>query len=288
MSSANDVAETDPNPAPLDLAGEDYWSRVHANSERPTFGTYRPERLLDQFIASHLRPRARQQLIELGAGNSAFLPHLATTYGYDVAGLDYSSVGCALARRNLEAAGASGDIREANLFEPPAEWIGAFDVVASFGVVEHFDDTVATIRACAAYAKPNGRILTVIPNMRGLPGLGQRMLSSEIYLRHRPLTAAQLAAAHARAGLDVESSTYLAGINAGTLNPSGAGRLRLVFHRWLRIVTTVIWWVEDKGLAIPPNRFTSPWIVTVAKVVEVQGARRHEGALRPTTQSDHP
>lgn len=42
------------------------------------------------------------------------------------------------------------------MFNPPNDLIGSFNVDCSFGLVEHFADTVDAIKACSKFAKPDG------------------------------------------------------------------------------------------------------------------------------------
>jgi SAM-dependent methyltransferase len=60
----------------------------------------------------------------------------------------------------LDAAGVPGEIVCADLFAPPPHLLAQFDVVVSFGVVEHFDDTAACVAACARLVKPGGLMVT--------------------------------------------------------------------------------------------------------------------------------
>jgi 2-polyprenyl-3-methyl-5-hydroxy-6-metoxy-1,4-benzoquinol methylase len=194
------------------------------------------------------------------------LPGLAKRFGLLVTGLDYSPVGVELARRNLAEAGIKGQVVEADLFDPPSGWEKAFDIVMTMGVVEHFDDTAAVIGAGARYLAPGGWMLTVVPNMNGVPGVTTRWLSRQLYERHVAMTPGQLAAAHRAAGLAVRHAQYLVGFDGWVANP-GAAPSR--WKRWLYMpvlaLTRFIWALEDHVGRIRPNRLTSPWVVVVAQ-----------------------
>jgi len=249
-----------------DLATRKHWDEEHGRSTAvPDWSDVRPERVLRSFIAKNLEPKPGQQLIELGAGDTAYLPRLAKEFGYRVSGLDYSPLGVELAQRNLAAAGVDGEIVEGDIFDPPDGWVRKFDVVITIGVVEHFDDTASVIRACAQYLAPNGSMLTLVPNMHGLSGLATRYLSRELYDRHVPLTPRELATAHTDAGLNVRIATYLAGINMWVANPAASpSRVRRLTFLPALAMTKFAWKVEDLGLEIRPNPLTSPWVVVVA------------------------
>lgn len=250
----------------IDIASREHWDATYTRVPGiPDYAGVRPERVLRAFMAEHLLPHPNQRLLELGAGNTAYLPIFRQEFGYRVAGLDYSALGCELARRNLAAAGVEGEIVEADLFEPPEGWRGAFDVVFTMGVAEHFDDTTAVIGAFAQYMAPSGRMLTVIPNMHGLNGVATRRLSRELFDRHVALTPEELAYAHERAGLTVLSATYLAGVNAWVANPGASTAIRRALYAPFLALTRALWAIEDRGLVIRPNRLTSPMVVVVAR-----------------------
>ena len=125
-------------------------------------------------------------LIEIGAGASEWLPYLHHRFGFTVAGLDYSEVGCERAQNNLARTATPGNVHHADMFNPPAMLLQQFDVVVSFGLVEHFADTASAVAACSAYAKPGGLLFTFIPNMSGLYGYVYRIYDRDVYDMHVP------------------------------------------------------------------------------------------------------
>jgi SAM-dependent methyltransferase len=249
-----------------DLATREHWDAEWAKVRKPlAFGRVWPDRVLADYIQRHLGVLQGKRLIELGAGNSRYLPGLAMRFGVLVSGLDYSAVGADLARRNLAEAGVEAEVVVADLFDPPVGWQGRFDYVMTFGVVEHFDDTAAVIRAAARYLAPRGRMLTLIPNMRGIPGVLTRWMSHDLYERHVPMTADQLARAHQDAGLVVERLDYAVGFDGWVVNP-GASPTR--WKRWLYkpvlALTRLLWALEERFGWIKPNRISSPWVIAIA------------------------
>lgn len=214
---------------------------------------------------SGLPPEA--ELIELGAGASEWLPRLHRDFGVRVCGLDYSEPGCERARQILAQAGISGEIFHGDMFQPPAVLQGRFDAVCSFGLVEHFADTASAVKACAAFAKPGGTVFTLIPNMTGVNGFFYKLLNRAVFETHVPLTLDDLRRAHVEAGLEPLHASYLLGL-PGILDPN---RLETVlWRRALRFVVSrfsqFVWWFEERGMGVPENQKTSPYIVCVARV----------------------
>jgi cyclopropane fatty-acyl-phospholipid synthase-like methyltransferase len=210
-------------------------------------------------------PTTQSTLLELGCGGSRFLPYLAKAFGFRIAGLDYSSTGCESARLLLDSEKIDGTIVQGDLFDPPSALIGQFDVVASFGLVEHFEDTAACLSACAMFLKPGGRIVTMVPNMAGLYGKLYRLYDRKIFDIHVPLRPKDLAIAHARAGLSVDACEPLLGLG-GVFDP-GRVETSLVWRSFRRagfLVSSGYFALEARGIGIPPNAFTSPYILCTA------------------------
>jgi 2-polyprenyl-3-methyl-5-hydroxy-6-metoxy-1,4-benzoquinol methylase len=209
---------------------------------------------------------ANLRLIEIGAGASEWLPRLNFRYLFNVSGLDYSKEGCERARRILEDAGVPGHIYYGDMFVPPNELIGTYDVVCSFGLVEHFSDTKIAINACAKFLKPGGIIVTLIPNMKGLNGLLYKTLSKNIYETHVPLDLNQLTKAHIDVGLKVYFGSYLMGLpNLIDGNKIESLWIKRYIRKGAYFITRLIWWLEEKGIGVAPNPLTSPYIVCAAK-----------------------
>ena len=225
------------------------------------------------FFSQHLPSVAPpgSSLIEIGCGRSQLLPYFAKQFGLRVAGLDYSEVGCDKARRILQRDGVDGDIRCADLFDVAAVPATGYDIVFSFGLVEHFEDTAGIVRALARYARPGGSVLTLIPNMRGAVGAMQKALAREIYDIHVPLSSAALTQAHRDAGMAVRASGYLLPAHFGVCNP-GTGsdprgmsqQVRSAAYRAAIAMSTGLLWIDERLVRLPTSELLSPYAFTLA------------------------
>jgi cyclopropane fatty-acyl-phospholipid synthase-like methyltransferase len=205
-------------------------------------------------------------LAELGCARSAWLPYFSKEFGFRVTGLDYSLLGCDQAKAILAKEGVDGEVVFADIFQPPPNLLNRFDYVVSFGVVEHFEATDHCLKVCAAFLKPGGTLITVIPNMNGLVGWLQKSLAKEVYDVHVPLDAKALRRAHEQAGLNVLTCEYFCFLNFGVLN---LNRIRQSFAgRWLsralNAVSAASWMLERTGIRLPVNRITSPYVICSA------------------------
>jgi SAM-dependent methyltransferase len=209
-----------------------------------------------------------KQILEIGCGNSVFLPYFSKQFGFEVSGIDYSELGCDTARRALERECVRGKIYLADFFDPPDFLLGHFDVAISIGVVEHFEDTATCIQACSSFVRPGGILITLIPNLAGLIGSLQKLLARSIYDVHVPLTHRDLVSAHGKAGIKVERCEHLLTVNFSVLNLESWGRTfaRKCVAGAAVLLSRSVWVAEGVFPFLKPNAWTSPYICCVARV----------------------
>jgi cyclopropane fatty-acyl-phospholipid synthase-like methyltransferase len=222
------------------------------------------------FFEPLLCGRCGQSILEIGCAGSPWLPYFARQFDLKVTGLDRSVLGCKQAKEVLSRSGVKGQIVNADLFSPPDEILEAFDIVISFGVVEHFMETEKCVYACSRFLRPGGLMITVIPNLAGWMGRMQKHLDRKIYDIHVPLDRKDLRMAHEMAGLDVSSCNYFLLLSFGVLNFTKFSKERP--HLWplawrIRAILDRIAWLSESWLPYlcHSNRWTSPYIVCVAE-----------------------
>jgi 2-polyprenyl-3-methyl-5-hydroxy-6-metoxy-1,4-benzoquinol methylase len=263
----------------VDKAGQQYWNDLWAGSEMPAavdpadralhnWINRRYHRLFQRLFAG--ADTSRMRLLEIGCGKSAWLPYFAREFGFSVGGLDYSPVGCHMARDILEANGVRADVVCADLFAPPSGMVGQFDVVVSFGVVEHFEDTAGCLAALARLLKPGGMLITTIPNLVGWIGSVQKRINRPVYDIHQLIDPARLRGAHEQAGLVVMECDYFVFTNFGVCNLAGVPRspltvLKKIVLAALARLSMLLWRLEDRIGDLPPRRSVSPYIRCIAR-----------------------
>ena len=272
-----------PAPHAGDRAGVDYWSRnwSAAPLPPPVDPADRAVRPFARYFEAHLGRGSGRDLLEVGAAHSVWLPYFARQHGFRVAGLDYSAAGCDSLRAILLRDGVygrenvDGAVHHGDLFDPPADLVGRFDAVCSFGVVEHFDDTAAALRACGRLLKPGGTLVTSVPNMAGLVGRLQRVMNRRTFDLHVPLDLAAFTAAHRAAGLAVRDAAHLGGVNLNVVNTGNlAGR---AFHRPVRtalsLPTKLAAWRERRTGRERTGAFASPYLIVTAGKHEIRSSK---------------
>ena len=133
-------------------------------------------RNMQRILRPHVRPGAR--VLELGCAPGKMLAWAAASLSAQVSGLDYSERGITWTRKLLETLKIPADLRCENVFATTFS-AGSFDVVYSFGLIEHFHDPRPIVRAHVALAKPGGSVVIGIPNYGGLYGWLQRRCDPE-------------------------------------------------------------------------------------------------------------
>jgi SAM-dependent methyltransferase len=277
--------EMSSQPKPVDAGdrtGRSYWDGWWERRPLPrTLDPFRkglrnyPYRKFHQFY-SELFARCSasgERLIEIGCAQSVYLPYFARYHGLRVAGIDQSELGCERARQILEAQKVAGEIYCGDFFAPPSRLVGVFDWAMSYGVLEHFDDTAGAVAGVSRYLKPGGRLITFVPNLTGMMGRYQRLLDRKLYEAHVPLSADRLARAHREAGLEVESADYLLpfGLEVTGIETWGGGVAGLALKIVNTAVTRSVRIVDGRIVRLKPNRWTSPYVVCVARKPATDG-----------------
>lgn len=272
-------AETIKNQTIADKAGEEYWTQFWKNFTLPppmnihssNVNEY-PNRLLHRLFTKSFTgiTTKNAKLLEIGCGNSVFLSYFKKEFDFDISGLDYSEFGCKQTEKILDRDNTPGQIILGDAFNPPADLLGKFDVVCSFGVVEHFEDTAGTMAAFAKFLKPGGLLITSIPNMKGATGLLHKWLNRPVYDIHVPLDKQDLEKAIAKAGLVQKVNEYFLALSfAITLEghdgkPIPYYKLKKFFVKTIRYSSKVIWMLENAIHPLPAGKYLSGGVFTAA------------------------
>jgi 2-polyprenyl-3-methyl-5-hydroxy-6-metoxy-1,4-benzoquinol methylase len=211
-----------------------------------------------------------KNVLEIGAGNSAWLPYFAKKHPSSrFAGMDYSQAGCEkLSKRVIASSVSNVDIYQEDMFSMRSELHGKFDMVMSFGVVEHFTELSDALMAKSMYLKDQGYMFSLIPNMSGSIGYLTKLFNRKIYEMHNPHDWHSFLEGHRKAGLTVISGGYLGSTNFGVLSSCFVEKQQgLAWHSYVFLtrLTKAISFVESKVGDLPESQIFSPFIYAISQ-----------------------
>lgn len=270
-----------PEESKADKAGEAYWTHfwqqlpfpAPIDVSRKDAGSYVHRKLDEHFnlVFASLNP-AELDLLEIGCGNSAYLSFFNHQYGFRVHGIDYSTYGCQRTREILHRDQVAGNIIHGDLFAPPQELLGRFDVVCSFGVAEHFENTSDVIFKMSAFVKPGGLLITTIPNLSGPTGWIQKWFNRPVYDIHKVMKLGDLKRHIQNAGLEIVLASRFVPISFGVTLEEIDGKqvrfkgLKRIILKGLQVIEKVMCRIDDHVVGLPKtDTWCAGFIVTARK-----------------------
>jgi len=122
-------------------------------------------------------------VLEIGGAVGGYLSYMHKHFGYAVCALDYSTLGCRMTRENFRLQGINGTVVQGDLFSDLP--LGrTFDIVCSFGFVEHFKNLESVIRRHTDFLKPGGLLVVEVPSFLGVNGWIARWLAPQTISEH--------------------------------------------------------------------------------------------------------
>ena len=236
----------------------------------------RDQRLMRLF-REHGRVSPGAEVLEIGCGRSSWLPYLGHAARCHISGIEIEPHAASLARANLAGAGVDGRIycRDGFDLDQNADLWGRFDLVYSLGVIEHLEHVSDKLRILARYLKPDGRLISVVPNLRGLNWVLQRCGSLAVLQAHVLYTTRTLRRVHEEAGFETVTTEYLGFFDGLLTLAAGESALRQALHgtvcRLLHL-SSVAW--SRAGFPTPEWPWTAPLVVYA-------GMRSAEQKTRP-------
>lgn len=222
-------------------------------------------RRFDGFFRSVLPRTPGLAFLEIGCAGSRWLRYFAEVLGYRVSGIDYSELGCEQAREILRQHGITGEVYCRDFFAEAPDLEGRFDVVFSYGFVEHFDDPATVLTRAARFCRPGGHIVTIIPNLLGIPGLLQRWANRPVFDLHRPMDPQEMARIHEVAGFVPTASVSLGSVASEVLALPERPWPWRALRKALKLLTKTLWMLFDATGWHPETRLLSPYVVFVGR-----------------------
>ncbi len=211
------------------LTSDSYWNKFWRRKTRPVYQAGLPwvEDWL-KFQKAHFPKQAGISILEVGCGASRWLPIYDSQFGYKVFGIDYDLIGCKKAIANLRYLKQEGEVICDDFLHYAPEVKEKFDIVVSFGFVEHFIDNKVVI-AMHTCLKPGGIVFATVPNLQGLQGWLFSLTQEwkPFHVVHSPETLFNL---FESSGFEVSEVNYASGFGVPVPRPTGYRKLLFLIH----------------------------------------------------------
>lgn len=163
-----------------DLTDPKYWGRIQKRIPKVRRGD--PLHELVSVIVPYLRDYEGKEFLEIGCSPGTVSSLICRKIKLVPSGIDTSPAAEAYLDRMRADVGVEAnliriDVREFRPQEP-------FDIVSSFGLVEHFDDTQGILDHHDRLCRPGGLIIVSIPNFRYVQWLYHFLLDRTDLKRH--------------------------------------------------------------------------------------------------------
>ncbi len=130
-------------------------------------------------FSKELRGHPYENFLEIGGYPGYFSTYFKKYRGFKVSLLDYvidkDQINKLFKFNNLNIKDV--DIIESDLFNFKTQ--KKYDLVFSYGFIEHFDDTEKVIKKHWDLVNPRGKMIIILPNLLGLNGIFQLLFDSE-------------------------------------------------------------------------------------------------------------
>jgi 2-polyprenyl-3-methyl-5-hydroxy-6-metoxy-1,4-benzoquinol methylase len=144
------------------LTTQEFWS---AETQGFYFRKHDSDHAINRFIGQFIPASDSGSCLEIGSYPGPFLASMGEL-GYTLNGIDFHADNAIGLPAWLQQQGyRTGKFWNSDFFDfDPAT---QFDLVSSFGFIEHFNDYEAVVSRHAALVKPGGHLLITTPNFRG-------------------------------------------------------------------------------------------------------------------------
>ncbi len=225
-------------------------------------------------IISKLIRRSREReesinVLEVGCANSFWLPHIARKFGVNIYGIDYSMIGCLQAKSQLVRQNVSGNIFCQDFLQFAELQRPLFDLVISFGFIEHFTDPSAALQSMYQVLKPGGLVFATVPNITGIYKPLVRIMNKDVYDDHVLMNDVEIREQTIKSGfVDVQSgytggTIYFSVLNFQTAKSSLGHVIMSFLSRVVRLFDIIVGFSLSWLKLNRNNRFTSPYIYVI-------------------------
>lgn len=223
-------------------------------------------------ILQRLVPKSdKGKFLEVGAYPGKYLWYFYKYFGYEPWGVEYVESCASRAQDMLDSHKVPAKIIADDFFNinPGDHSIdGGWDLVASFGFVEHFENPTIAVSKHLEVAKPGGLVVISVPNHAGWNGSIMRVVDKEKWSQHNCMALSDLVSAFDNAG---NNKILFAGYvgHIGFWNVCVYENAKRKMGKWYPVLRAPLWIVEKIGrLIVPNNAKSSPEMILIARKQE--------------------
>jgi SAM-dependent methyltransferase len=123
-------------------------------------------------------------ILEIGAAPGRWLAYFKKNFHYNIHAIDYSSTGCQKMQENFDSLHLESTIYRMDILTSSLSEIPRFDIVYSFGFIEHFSDFSPVVAKHVELVKKGGLLIIGVPNFAGFTQTILRKTAPRIYTTH--------------------------------------------------------------------------------------------------------
>ena len=177
---------------------EVYWENAWATVRILQIKSKRRSHELHGLFKSYL-PAGKKSLFEVGCALGSWMAYFSKDFGYKVDGIELAPLAHAKTIQNLRLLGIKATVYCGDVLSFTG---GPYDIVFSYGFVEHFPDTDLVLKKLGDLCKPGGYVVTAVPSMEGLNWWISRTCRPSVAAGHYPIGIDGLEEMHRRQGFE--------------------------------------------------------------------------------------
>ncbi len=245
-------ARTTANP----LSSKEFWDKHWQLEDKDHADRYIFDRVMRRYLP------IEGTYFEIGCAPGTTMAYFHRNFGYRVTGIDFSSVD------HVHATMARYKISDYRVVDEDFLAYRAperYDVVGSFGFVEHFEDYATVVRLQARLVRSGGYMVVEVPNLRFFNWVLYRIFLSETLKLHN-LAAMDPDALLAAARCEGDFQPLYCSYHSTCFLHFDAQNPVLSRRPWLRRAVALVRTALDRlGLGNIRSRYFSPYILVIAR-----------------------
>lgn len=159
------------------LTTEEFWENFWGSIKLPVKpdSNFKNDRVISEELIAHVKAKSSDQTsLEIGCAPGKWMVFAAEHLGYKSHGVEYLPRAAEITRKNLKECSVDGEVITADFFDYKSD--KKFDLVMSYGFIEHFENYEDVFIKHLELVKENGFLVLGLPRFRGINYFVQSMI----------------------------------------------------------------------------------------------------------------